>query len=167
MSRPCAQPPTAVAFAPVESGETEESPERIFGRRVRRERLRREWRQEDLAAAVAERGISLHPSAYAKIEGGTRTVTLNEAVAITAALNLPVSWMLSGDGADLEEQLERADAELKAAMAESDETLQRAANLWLERRRLIRDLASEGQMARTPAEEDAARGIGGQASEER
>jgi transcriptional regulator with XRE-family HTH domain len=157
----CPQPGTAVAFAPVESGETEESPERIFGRRVRRERMRRGWRQEDLAAAVADGGISLHPSAYAKIEGGTRTVTLNEAVAITVALDLPVSWMLSGDDtADLEEQLERADAELKAAMAESDEALQRAVNMWLERRRLIRDLASEGQMAITPAEEDAARGVG-------
>jgi transcriptional regulator with XRE-family HTH domain len=144
----------------VESGETEESPERIFGRRVRRERMRRGWRQEDLAATVAESGISLHPSAYAKIEGGTRTVTLNEAVAITIALELPVSWMLSDDTADLEEQLERADAELKAAMTESDEALQRAVNMWLERRRLIRDLASEGQMAITPAEEDAARDVG-------
>jgi transcriptional regulator with XRE-family HTH domain len=149
----------------VESGEAEENPERIFGRRVRRERMRRGWRQEDLAAAVAESGISLHPSAYAKIEGGTRTVTLNEAVAITVALDLPVSWMLSDDVADLEEQLERADAELKAAMADSDEALQRAVNLWLERRRLIRDLASEGQMAITPAEEDAVRDVGGQGSE--
>jgi transcriptional regulator with XRE-family HTH domain len=130
------------------------SAERIFGRRMKRERIRRGWRQEDLAAAVAECGVTLHLSTYAKIEGGSRTITLNEAMVIAGALAVPLHRMLSDD--DVSELARRVDelrGDLDKAMAESDDALTRAVDIWKERRSLIRDLVSDGEMAVTPAED--------------
>jgi hypothetical protein len=52
-------------------------------------------RQEDLAVQAAKHGLTLHPSAFAKIEAGVRALRLNEAVAITEALGMTFTQMLS------------------------------------------------------------------------
>ena len=56
--------------------------------------------QAELADAIRERGVLLHPSAIAKIEArdapSPRTVRLNEAEAIARALGKPLADMVSG-----------------------------------------------------------------------
>lgn len=124
-----------------------DTPERIFGRRLRRERVKRGWRQEDLAVWAAGHGAVMHSSAIAKIEAGTRMVRLDHAVALAAALGVPLSRLLSDDDVSAKAlRLEQVRAAQDAAMAESDAALERAVNLWRERRDLMRDLASEGAL---------------------
>jgi transcriptional regulator with XRE-family HTH domain len=89
--------------------------ELIFAARTKRERLRRRWRQEDLARRLSEYGISLHPSAIAKIERPPdpekgiepRAVRLPEAVIIARLFGLTVEQMLTDDDLrDMERKLE-------------------------------------------------------------
>lgn len=119
--------------------------ERIFARRLKRERLRRGWRQEDLAAQLAKLGIELHPSAIAKIEREPdpgkriepRMIRLNEAVLIAKAFRLPLEEMLSDrdlsdsvrELAILQDRLMQAHSEAATARAAADQALDRAANL--------------------------------------
>lgn len=71
-----------------------------FGRNVRKRREELGMSQADLAAAIGERGVSLHPSAVAKIEArdapSPRSVRLNEAEAIARALGVQLGDMVSG-----------------------------------------------------------------------
>lgn len=83
-------PPTTAAF------------DRVFAARMKRERIVRGMRQEDLARALANAGLDLHPSAIAKIERESdpekgiapRAVHIGEAVVIAAVLGLTVPQML-------------------------------------------------------------------------
>jgi transcriptional regulator with XRE-family HTH domain len=91
------------------------SPERVFARRMKRERLRRGLRQEDLADLLAHMGLELHPSAIAKIEREPdpekniepRMIRLNEAKVIAFVLRLTLDRMLSDD------DLKNPDTEIK------------------------------------------------------
>lgn len=71
-----------------------------FGRNVRKRREELGMSQADLAAAIGERGVSLHPSAVAKIEArdapSPRTVRLNEAEAISRALGVQLADLVGG-----------------------------------------------------------------------
>lgn len=131
------------------------SPERTFARRVRRERIRHGWRQEDLADRLAARGIRLHPSAIAKIErdpddrgSGARFVRLDEAAALAAAFGLSIDVMLSDD--DLGEPTQRLDrirAELEEAVRDHTAAADAA-------RRAVRRVERLGQLLAS-AEADA------------
>jgi transcriptional regulator with XRE-family HTH domain len=99
----CTQAKHASRFASVANAG--DYPERVFGRRMRQERLLRGWRQEDLAARVG-----LIPSAISKAEAGRRLIRLDEAVAIADAFGLPLGAMLiaaAGDRAAAVEELTR------------------------------------------------------------
>jgi transcriptional regulator with XRE-family HTH domain len=108
-----------------------DSPERVFARRQRQERDRRGWRYRDLAAAVAERGIDLNYSAFAKTETSGRAIRLDEAMAVADALGMTLSQMLSeASTEDLERELADVQRNLDAAGAESAEAIRRAAYYW-------------------------------------
>jgi transcriptional regulator with XRE-family HTH domain len=110
----------------------------MFGIRQREERQRLGWRQEDLARQVSERGWTADPSAFAKIEAGTRMVRLDEAVAIAETFGLLLSQMLAPSSqTELETELEAVRAEVATASAESDEALRRAVHLRNRERELI------------------------------
>lgn len=64
------------------------SAEETFAKRMRQQRMRLGWSQAALASALRAHGISLHFSAIAKMEAGTRVIRLNEAVAISGALGV-------------------------------------------------------------------------------
>lgn len=74
-----------------------DSAEDRFGRRVRVEREARGWTQADLAKRIEPSGISLHPSAIAKIElrdvAKPRAIRLDEARAIADAFGISVDEM--------------------------------------------------------------------------
>lgn len=74
-----------------------ETAEDRFGRRVRLEREARGWTQADLAKRIEVAGVSLHPSAIAKIElrdvDRPRAIRLDEAQAIADAFGLFVDEM--------------------------------------------------------------------------
>ena len=106
----------------------DEPPAVLFGRRVREERLKRDWRLADLAAAAAEHGLTRHLTLLSKVENGAQEPKLGEAVAIAAAFGLPLGALLtasSGIGAEVE----RLNAEAAALAAQSDESLRRAVML--------------------------------------
>jgi restriction system protein len=104
-------------------------PERIFARRMKRERLRRGWRQEDLADRLALASLDLHPSAIAKIEREPdldkgiepRMIRLNEAVAIARVLGRSVEQMISDDDLmDPENELNQLNEALTHARHQRD-----------------------------------------------
>ena len=102
-----------------------------FAARTKRERERRGWRQEDLAIRVAAEGLSLHATAFSKIEAGQRAVSLDDAVCIAAAFDVPLTYLLlSDDPGVIARELDEARAEFAEAQAQSDAELARAAAAW-------------------------------------
>jgi transcriptional regulator with XRE-family HTH domain len=75
-------------------GGVPESAEAILGAHVRHLRQSHGWTQQDLARKLESVGFSLHQSAIARIEAGTRPVRLNEAVALTTVLSVDLSKLL-------------------------------------------------------------------------
>jgi transcriptional regulator with XRE-family HTH domain len=67
-----------------------------FGQRVREERDRRGWSQEELAKRMTDRGIPAYASTIAKIESGRkpRPARLGEAIVIADLFEVPVSALL-------------------------------------------------------------------------
>jgi transcriptional regulator with XRE-family HTH domain len=80
---------------------TDDLPSR-FGKRVRDERERRGWSQEELAKRLTERGIPVYSSTIAKIEAEKkpRAARLGEAVAIADLFELSVDALLDRQGPD-------------------------------------------------------------------
>lgn len=70
----------------------------IFRRRLREERQLREWSQARLAEEAGGREAGLYQTTVAKIEAGgqgaPREVSLREAVALAAALDVPLTGLL-------------------------------------------------------------------------
>ncbi|NKR89305.1 helix-turn-helix domain-containing protein [Rhodococcus hoagii] len=92
-----------------------------FGLRVREEREARGWTQATLARLLEDFGVSLHPSAIAKIElrdvDKPRAIRLEEADAIATAFGMSIDEMCSAEGSvhrvkKLQQELERAGNEL-------------------------------------------------------
>ncbi|MBM0125612.1 helix-turn-helix domain-containing protein [Pimelobacter simplex] len=83
-----------------------ETAERRLGVRLRREREARGWSQQEVANRLGDRGISLHMSAIAKIEAGSRTVRLNEAVALAEVFDMKVEELSSPPVNELNEIIE-------------------------------------------------------------
>lgn len=76
-----------------------------FGNRVRDEREHRGWSQADMAQMLLGKGIHpMHPTTIAKIEAGTRSVRINEAVGIAELFDVSLDTLVghqSGAGRDL------------------------------------------------------------------
>jgi transcriptional regulator with XRE-family HTH domain len=66
----------------------------IFTKRLIAERERRGWSQAELSRRVTALGHNLKKDAMSKIERGGREVTLKDAVALAAALNVPLPALL-------------------------------------------------------------------------
>jgi len=90
--------------------------DRIFAARMKRERLRKGWRQEDLARELAKRKLDLHPSAIAKIEREPdpkkgiepRAIRVGEAMVIAGVFEMSLEEMLSDDDlTDYGQELDR------------------------------------------------------------
>ena len=112
-------------------GNPGETAEQRFGRRVRQERQRHGWRQEDLAIQAAGEGLTLHATAYSKIESGQRIIRLGEAAILAAVFGRTVDYMLaSTDLSVIARELEETQAELTQAQAESDDVTHRVVALW-------------------------------------
>ncbi|MFF2060093.1 helix-turn-helix transcriptional regulator [Rhodococcus qingshengii] len=77
-----------------------------FRKRIKLERTVRRWSQDDLAKRLVARGVAAHPTTIAKIEAGTRTIKLDEAVEIAALFDISLDE-LSGRG-DIADDLKRA-----------------------------------------------------------
>lgn len=74
-----------------------QSAHEVARRRIREERERRGWSQEQLATNVRWRTsgrVSLHPTAVTRLEKGQRSISLDEAVAFALALGLTVSELI-------------------------------------------------------------------------
>ncbi|WP_188535191.1 helix-turn-helix domain-containing protein [Kocuria dechangensis] len=73
-----------------------------FGGRVRHYREAQEVSQRDLARRVTALGASVDASGISRIEKGTRTVKLFEAVALAEALDVPLDYLIHGQSARAE-----------------------------------------------------------------
>jgi transcriptional regulator with XRE-family HTH domain len=98
------------------------SPERTFARRMRLERVRRRWRQEDLADKLAERGMRVHPSAIARSERETdaRMIRLDEAVLVASIFGLTVDQMVNREDMDVQAESEDLYAQLSEIQRRRD-----------------------------------------------
>jgi transcriptional regulator with XRE-family HTH domain len=65
-----------------------------FRKRLKDERDRRGWSQEELARRLSERGVAVHASTIAKIETNARAVRLDEAAAIAELFGLSLDALL-------------------------------------------------------------------------
>ena len=73
-------------------------PEATFRRRMREARLARRLTQRDLVDALAEVGLDMNQTGITRIEGGAPGITLHEAIALAAALDVaPVHLFLPID----------------------------------------------------------------------
>jgi transcriptional regulator with XRE-family HTH domain len=66
----------------------------MFIKRLVNERSRRDWSQAELSRRVTALGHKLDKDAMSKIEKGSRRVTLADAVALAAALDVPLDALL-------------------------------------------------------------------------
>lgn len=73
-----------------------------FGMRVRDERKRKDWSQEELARRLTDRGIPVYASTIAKIESEKkpRAARLGEAIGIADLFGLSVDALLDRQGPD-------------------------------------------------------------------
>lgn len=74
-----------------------------FGKRVRAERVRRRWSQQELAERLTAKGVPVHPSTIAKIESDgkkQRAPRLGEATALAELFELSVDELLGRSGPD-------------------------------------------------------------------
>lgn len=71
-------------------------PSEIFVEQMRAQRERRGWSQRQLAERLDTLGLRVHQTTVGKWESGERGLSLDEALAITAALDLAPVHMISG-----------------------------------------------------------------------
>jgi transcriptional regulator with XRE-family HTH domain len=79
------------------AGEYDEVPglRKLVGQQVRRLRLHHEWDQQELADALDAVGHPIDRSGIAKIESATRNVTLEDFVALAAALGVEPAGLIA------------------------------------------------------------------------
>ena len=83
-------------------------PSEVFAERMQEVRERRRWSQQELADRLDELGWPTDRSALARIEGKSRGVSLNDAVAIAAALGPSLNSMVVPLGSPKGVQIELA-----------------------------------------------------------
>lgn len=76
---------------------------KVFGSQVRATRNRRHWTQQDLVDHLTALDLQIDRSVVARIENGTRGVSLDEALAFAVALGVPPSSLVvpRGDEVDI------------------------------------------------------------------
>lgn len=73
----------------------------LIGARIKAKREHRGWSQSEMAKFLADHGIeSMHPTTIAKIEAGSRSIRVNEAVAIADLFEMTVDALLGRTGPD-------------------------------------------------------------------
>jgi transcriptional regulator with XRE-family HTH domain len=66
-----------------------------FGSRVKRGREERRWSQAEMAKMLCDRGVEpMHATTIAKIEGGTRSVRINEALGIADLFGISLDTLM-------------------------------------------------------------------------
>jgi transcriptional regulator with XRE-family HTH domain len=91
------------------------TPESTFANKLRQLRVESGLSQSQLAAALADRhGITLDPTAITRLEGGSRSLRLDEAVALADVLGTSVDRML---GQSTEELLSEQEREVQALIS--------------------------------------------------
>jgi transcriptional regulator with XRE-family HTH domain len=68
--------------------------ESYFSKRLRSERERRGWSQEELAKLLGNKGVHVYASTIAKIENETRAARLNEVAAVADLLGVSLDTLL-------------------------------------------------------------------------
>lgn len=79
------------------------SPRDAFVAGVIEARKQRGWTQQDVAGRVAALGMNLSHATLSKLEAGSRGVSLDEALALSAALNVSPATLISGALAGINE----------------------------------------------------------------
>jgi transcriptional regulator with XRE-family HTH domain len=68
---------------------------------MRLQRARKGWTQKQLAARLATLGFVVHQSTIGKWEAGERRIALDEAIAISIALDVALSHLIAGSYSEL------------------------------------------------------------------
>lgn len=108
-----------------------ERTEDYFRKRLKSERLNRDWSQADVAKLLSDKGVHMHPTTVAKIEAGERSVRIDEATGIADLFEMSLDALL-GRAASLDDDLSYAlrslrhgarrwDAQLSPIVAELDD----------------------------------------------
>jgi transcriptional regulator with XRE-family HTH domain len=64
-----------------------------FGKQVKAEREHQKWTQTEMAKLLTDNGFPIGSTGVAKIEAGTRVVRIDEAVAISDLLGVPLEML--------------------------------------------------------------------------
>lgn len=81
-------PPSGTHRARLGHMPTSMSPQTVLAQRLRRLRERRGWSQEQLASRLADRGLVWQRTTVAKVEAGSRQVTVDELVAVAFVIGV-------------------------------------------------------------------------------
>jgi transcriptional regulator with XRE-family HTH domain len=73
----------------------------MFAEQMRIQRERKGWTQKQLATRLAKLGFLVHQTTIGKWEAGERRITLDEALAISVALDVGPTHMLAGSYLDV------------------------------------------------------------------
>jgi transcriptional regulator with XRE-family HTH domain len=76
-------------------------PSEMFAEQMRIQRERKGWTQKQLATRLAKLGFLVHQTTIGKWEAGERRITLDEALAISVALDVGPAHMLAGSYLDV------------------------------------------------------------------
>jgi transcriptional regulator with XRE-family HTH domain len=76
------------------------TPTQAFARSVKKGRQLLDWNQQQLAERLTELGLPTRQSTVARIETGKRGVSLDDAVALSIALDIALPNMIAGAAAD-------------------------------------------------------------------
>ena len=72
------------------------TPSQAFARSVKSARQLRNWNQKQLAERLTELGVPTHQATVARVEKKKRGVSLDDAVAFSLALDMPLIEMIGG-----------------------------------------------------------------------
>jgi transcriptional regulator with XRE-family HTH domain len=76
-------------------------PSEVFSEQMRIQRARKGWTQRQLAGRLATLGVVVHPTTIGKWEGGERRISLDEALAISIALDVALAHLIAGSYSEL------------------------------------------------------------------
>jgi transcriptional regulator with XRE-family HTH domain len=82
------------------TGQAARRPSEVFAEQMRIQRDRRGWTQRQLAARLSKLGLVVHQTKIGKWESGERRITLDEALAISVALDVSPAHMIAGSYSD-------------------------------------------------------------------
>lgn len=82
------------------AGQAARRPSEVFAEQMRIQRERRGWTQRQLATRLSKLGLVVHQTKIGKWEAGERRITLDEALAISVALDVSPAHMIAGSYTD-------------------------------------------------------------------